>query len=261
MNVTAAERETLSIVLHPLQGDDESLSVSSFITSVEALRKTAAKFHCKELKIKKLSSNSPISMTVEDAAPESCALSILLRGLNEFTNNGEIPESWSRPVIDSVLEFLSPIGKTIGRVSLSSNADKAQEIVLDVKYKVAFQSKIMTDFAAYGTIDGMLEAVNIHGKKNVLTLYPSIGHDKVSCDFPNEFLSQVKNLIGSYVEINGEMNYRWRDKYPHGGMVEKIERIDEDSLPSFSSLYGLAPNATKGIPAEKFIAGIRNEWK
>lgn len=33
--------------------------------------------------------------------------------------------------------------------------------------------------------------------------------------------------------------------------------IDEDNLPSFSDLYGIAPNATNGVPAEKFIAGVR----
>ncbi len=32
---------------------------------------------------------------------------------------------------------------------------------------------------------------------------------------------------------------------------------DEDNLPPFSALLGLAPNATHGMPSEDFIAMIR----
>jgi len=35
------------------------------------------------------------------------------------------------------------------------------------------------------------------------------------------------------------------------------ETIDEDKLPTFSQLYGMAPNATGGLPAEDFIAKVR----
>lgn len=39
------------------------------------------------------------------------------------------------------------------------------------------------------------------------------------------------------------------------------EWIDnEENLPKFSDLLGLAPNATHGVPAEEFIAKIREEW-
>ena len=40
---------------------------------------------------------------------------------------------------------------------------------------------------------------------------------------------------------------------------EKIDHIEEDNLPTFSQLYGMAPNATNGLPAEDFIAKIRSE--
>lgn len=245
------------MVIHPLQGDEASLSVSSFTTSVDALRKAAGKFSCKDMRIVSLSTNSPVTLTVEDAVPEFPALHMFFEGLESFKKSGEIPAAWSRSKIDGVLDFLDPVGKSVGRFSLSSC--NGREIEVDPQYKFNFKKKIESDFSSVGTVDGMLEAVNIHGKKNTATLYPTIGNDKIICEFDDRHLSSIKEMIGSYVEIRGEMMYRWRDKYPSGGRIDSIEHINEEGLPSFSDLYGMAPNATGGVPAEDFIARVRGE--
>lgn len=250
------ENDKLNIVIHPLQGETAHLAVSSFTTSVDALRKVAAKFRCRDMRIINLSSNSPVSLTVADASPEVPSLGMLFSGLEDFKETGEIPGAWSRSIIDGILDLLAPVGKSVGHFSLSS--DK-KEIQIDLKYKVKFENKIEPDFSAVGTVDGMLEAVNVHGRKNTLTLYPTIGNDKIVLEFDDQHLEQIKQLIGFYVEISGEMFYRWRDKYPYSGTVKNIEHIDEDSLPTLKDLYGMAPNATHGVPAEDFIAGIRSE--
>lgn len=41
--------------------------------------------------------------------------------------------------------------------------------------------------------------------------------------------------------------------------ARQVEPIDEDTLPKFSELYGMAPNATGGLPAEEFIAQQRSQ--
>lgn len=110
-----------------------------------------------------------------------------------------------------------------------------------------------------GRVDGMLEAVNIHGQKNLLMLYPTIGKKKVSCEFDAALLDQVKKAIGNYVEIKGELKYQWRDKFPYHVVINKIEIIDEEKLPPFSKLFGMAPNATNGVPSEEFVARLRSE--
>lgn len=253
---TRLENDQLSMVIHPLQGDSTNLAVSSFTTSVDALRKVASKFRCRDLRIVNVSSNSPVSLTVADAAAEVPALSMFFTGLEDFRDNGEIPGAWDRPIIDGVLELLAPVGKSVARFSLSSDHKK---IEIDTKYKVDFENKIQPDFAAVGTVDGMLEAVNIHGRKNTVALYPTIGNSKVVLEFDDQHLEKIKQLIGFYVEISGEMLYRWRDKYPYSGTISKIEHVNEDGLPTFKDLYGMAPNATKGVPAEDFIESIRSE--
>lgn len=124
---------------------------------------------------------------------------------------------------------------------------------------MAFQS-MQGDYSAMGTIDGMLDAVNIHGPKNLLTLYPSIGTSEITCEFDDSYLDRIKQLIGCYVEISGEMKYHRRDKYPYAGVVSEIIPVSEDDLPCFADLYGMAPNATHGVPAEEFIAKVRSAW-
>ncbi len=246
--------EKLSMVFHPMQGDEGSLSVSGFANGIEGLRKATSKFNCKDLTIISLSSNSPIEMTVEGAGP----LSAFHAGLSQFMASREIPETWDRGKIDSVLDFLSPVGKSIGHLNLVSDG---KELVINSEHRIDFENSIEGDYSAVGTIDGMLDAVNIHGKKNTLTVYPNIGKNKITCEFDSAYLDKIKELIGFYVEVRGEMKYRWRDKYPYAGSVGEIEAIREDNLPSFSDLYGMAPNATNGVPAEEFIARIRSEWE
>lgn len=258
------ENKSLSMIIHPLKGDGVNLSLSSFSNSIDSFKKVAGKFHCNDLQIVKLTSNSPISLTVENAHNENApiysgSLKGILDGLVAFMDSGEIPLNWTRPTIDAVLDFLNPIGTSIGRFELFSNSEK--KITLDLDYKTSFKNKIEDDFSSVGTVDGMLEAVNIHGRKNAVALYPVIGNDKIVLDFDDHHLEKIKQLIGFYVEIGGELIYRWRDKYPYRGTIESIEHIVEDGLPTFSDLYGMAKNATNGIPAEDFISGIRSERK
>lgn len=41
--------------------------------------------------------------------------------------------------------------------------------------------------------------------------------------------------------------------------VDHLEYVNEDDLPSFNDLHGMAPDATKGVPAEEFVANIRSQ--
>lgn len=243
-------------MIHPLQGDDTSLALSSFTLSVDALRKVINKFRCKDLRIVSVTSNSPITLTVADAFPEFPSVDIFFNGLKSFKETEEIPIAWPRAIIDSVLELLAPVGKSVARFSLVADNNILE---LDTKYKMAFEEQVQSDFSAVGTVDGMLEAVNIHGKKNNVALYPIIGNNKITLDFNDAQLEKIKEHIGRYVQISGELTYRWRDKYPYTGIITKIEHVNEEGLPTFKNLFGIAPNATRGVPAEEFITRIRSE--
>ncbi len=247
------KKTQLAIVFHPLRGDGSNLSMSSFSTIIEGFRKVASKFNCTDLDILNLTSNSPVTMSIEGEQ----YLSSLYGGLYHFMDTREMPDDWNRGKIDSVLDFITPVGKTIGTLDFSLEGEK--ELVINSRYKADFENKIEPDFFALGTIDGTIEAINIHGRKNTVALYPTIGSNKIVLEFDDQYLDTIKNLIGFYVEISGEMKYKWRDKYPHSGTIEKIEPIVEENLPTFSEMYGMAPNATSGLPAEDFIAGIRSE--
>ena len=246
--------ERLSMVFHPLRADECNLSVSSFSSSIEGLRKAVKKFDCDDLQIISLTTNSPVAMTVEGAPP----LSQFYGGLKDFASSGKIPATWNREKIDAVLDFLNPVGKTVGALDVKSGDDS---ITLNTQYRIEFEKSIEDDFYTVGTVDGTLEAINIHGKTNSLTIYPVIGKKRIICDFDKSFLDKIKNLIGLYVEISGEMRYRWRDKFPYKGIVSQIEAIEEDYLPTFADLYGIAPDATRSEPSEDFIARIRREWQ
>ena len=250
-------RDNLTVVMHPLQGDDAYLTAGEFVKSLSAFRDTFIKLCDSEVSIVGLSINSPITVMFGEPENVGGILGGFYDGLAEVTETKEAPLHWSRAIIDEVSTILKPIGKGIAKYEVACGDDK---LLLDISYKAKFAEIIKADQVSDGTIDGMLEAVNIHGGKNVLTLYPEVGQTKVSCHFPDEKLDAIKKFIGKYVEIHGRLKHKWREKYPHEVRVEHIEVIDEDNLPSFSDLMGLAPNATHGLPSEDFIASIRSEW-
>jgi len=53
------------------------------------------------------------------------------------------------------------------------------------------------------------------------------------------------------------MQFEIKNKYSAETQVVSEIDCNEKNLPTFRDMYGMAPNATGGIPAEDFIANLR----
>ncbi|MDP9196104.1 MAG: hypothetical protein M3O22_04955 [Pseudomonadota bacterium] len=65
----------------------------------------------------------------------------------------------------------------------------------------------------------------------------------------------IRAAIAAYEKAKGEKETH--DKYPYSGTISKIEPINEDDLPAFKDLYGMAPNATKGVQPPNAPGDVR----
>ena len=129
----------------------------------------------------------------------------------------------------------------------------------------SFASKIEIHLAeqetCYGSIEGMLERINVHNNANVFTIYPDVGATSVTCYFPNTLVETALSAAKRRVSITGLLRYRKLAPFPHQVQANDIEIYDPDStLPDFDDLRGIAPNATGEETAADFIARFRDGW-
>jgi len=104
---------------------------------------------------------------------------------------------------------------------------------------VAFVDDLLgTSFKAYGTIDGDLEALDLHGKLTFY-IYEDLSGNKVKCIFGEDVYNDVISSIRKRVSVYGLI------KYKKNGLINSvdIEKItvfpDSDKLPKFSDIIGL----------------------
>lgn len=115
--------------------------------------------------------------------------------------------------------------------------------------------------SCFGSIDGRLEQINVHGKNKFFTIYPDIGPDKVKCVFPTDLHNVAVGGIERRVTVSGELKYRARAAFPHEIRVHSIDlEPSDDDLPTFNDMLGIIPDVEKDTPSEEIIRKIRDEW-
>jgi hypothetical protein len=177
-------------------------------------------------------------------------------GVEEITLSGKAPPHFTRNIFDVLKEFAGVIGRSVRSATIEVGN---KSILIDLAARKRIESVFGSDTSLEGTLDGMLEAVNLHGKQNTFGHYPVVGANRVSCKFDEELLSQIRPALGKYVAIKGELKYWWKEKFPYEAFVTKIEVLDDwDKQPSFLEILGMDPEATGGLPSEEFTRKERH---
>lgn len=252
--------KTVSVIITPSGGDQGGLSAADFVKQIDALRELILLSGLNgdsAPQITRLEMNSP-ALVVFEAKATSARFEKFFADLETVANNGTAPPLLSRSAFDILKNFASPIGKGVGAAKICL---PGREIVIDVAARKRIESAFGNDSSSEGTVDGMLEVINVHGKKNAFALYPVIGAKRVTCTFEDHLLDKVRPALGKYVEIKGELKYRWREKFPFEAYATDISVMPEwEEQPSFVDIIGMAPNATGGEQSEEFTLRRRHGW-
>lgn len=113
-----------------------------------------------------------------------------------------------------------------------------------------------------GSISGKMDKANFHDETRQIWLSPIAGPRRVTCVFKDEMRSKVRTGLDRYVTVFGTLHYKAGDPYPHLVDLDDIEvHPTDDELPSLADLHAIAPNATKGVEAEKAVRRLRDEWE
>lgn len=95
-----------------------------------------------------------------------------------------------------------------------------------------------TAFKAYGTVEGQLDAIDLHGKLTFF-VYETVSGNKVKCIFDEDLCNDVISSIRRRVSVYGLIKYK-KNGSLNSVDIEKLTVFpDADKLPKFKDIIGL----------------------
>lgn len=267
-----AENDRITLVIEGLPEDDGEVRLGAFIAQLQGLIATIGKLDreanngkpASYYTIAELSYNSPARVVIDpQPLPKQPYVGpIVIESLNRIANaiqSGADLTGIDADLLEDIRGLANPVGKTVKTATLLFDGHR-----LDLTEKVGLQleTALAVDEEFSGSIEGMLEQINIHHGANTFHIYPSVGPKKVTCHFPPKLYDDAVSAVGRRVEVSGSLRYRANAKFPHQVGVTSIEAFPvEDDLPMWDDIRGRAPDATGGLSSEDFVRELRDAWR
>jgi hypothetical protein len=176
----------------------------------------------------------------------------------EALENGHDLTQIDADILEDFRGLVRPVGKTVKNATLLFNGRR-----LDLTEQVGskIDEALTVDEECDGSLEGMLDQINVHLGANTFHIYPAVGARKVTCHFPTRLLDDAISAVGRRVEITGTLHYRAGATFAHVISVMSIDAFPPDhELPDWDDLRGCAPNATGILSSEAFVRELRDEW-
>jgi hypothetical protein len=267
-----AENERITLVVEGLTADEGLVRFGAFLTTLQRFSATLNKLDRdandgkvgNEFEVSAVSYASPLTIVLEPRPvgrrPDSAHLIIasLNRVSDAIRTGGDLLE-FDADLLEDIRGLAQPVGKQVKSVAVlfdGSRLDLTPQLATRVDRALA-----VTD-ECEGSIEGMLEQINIHAGANTFHIYPDVGPRKLTCYFPVKLYDDAVSAVGRKVEVTGTLQYRARADWPHMIAVREIEAFPPESqLPDWDDLRGRAPDATGGLPSEVFVREMRDGWR
>lgn len=215
-----------------------------------------------------LSHGSPASITIEPVIktrvvnPPRDYVAVrhhrFFKELEAIRRNEPVSEDIDEYLLEDFRDLAAGRGRSFRAASISNHESR---VVIDERFEANVSKMLGEEYASYGSVEGKLEKLNIHGKARRVWLYPTVGPQKIRCDFPPGTRKQILEAADHYVRAQGYKYFRPQSPYPFRVMVMEFEIIDDaDEETSLSGLRGIAPNATGEMSSVDFVRAIRDEW-
>jgi hypothetical protein len=256
--------------------DGEDVRVGPFLRKIDAMRDSLRATdrvisqgeQLFDYLIVGLSHSSPSTIEIEPVPLEMEALDkresfldtyyTTLVGIQE---TGTIPSGFGYADLQS-FKRLEPQEQTIPEVIISRNGD---EVRLAGDWAAKVDTILGPDRYAIGSATGMLQQINVHGKNQKFTIYPTFGEPELRCRFDkrdSELRGKVVRAIDRYVRVFGTLHYKAGSWHPHAIDITDITAFPPESeLPTLDDLFGIAPGATGDDSVEDFVRKVRDGWE
>ena len=252
-------------------GDNEDVRLDDFIQQLhaveKALRETERLISGHEqvsigYKVVGLSRSSPSSVELEPVPLKGSLPQYTDAVVDNFSNELELIKQKGELIGEPELERLhtyrelgSRKENLITRLRISVGL---RHITIDHMFQEKLNNILGPDELIGGSVSGMLEALNFHNT-NKFTLYPFLGARKVFGTFTQQLRPKVKDAVGNYVTVIGELRYKQWSAFPHGIIADDLDiHPPESELPTLTELRGAFAGVTGDLNSVEYIDNIRN---
>lgn len=265
----------ITIELRGMHADDDHVLLDEFAGELGAISKALRKIDkivtkknnpTVSYRIINLSHSSPAKILLEaqpidpDVDYSDEVVDTFYNALDDISTKGKAPKDFDYHTLETFKGIGEKVRKTISSLVVSTNGHSCN-ITED------FPSKVQViqgpDEEIKGSISGKVEYINLHSGTNVFNIYPSVGTDKIKCNFPKSLLSEAIDSVNKYVTVLGKIKYKARTQFPVEIDVDKIEiRRPAKDFPRLAGLKGIAPDLTEGLSPAEFVRKMRDkEWE
>jgi len=221
-----------------------------------------------DFRVVNLSHSSPSTMELDPVPLEMEAVLDSTRLVDTFFSvlegvqeSGQIPDGFGYNDLQK-FKKLEPEAKAVPEVVISRNG---YDLPLAQDWSKRVEAALGPDQYAVGSVTGMFEQLNVHGKNHSFTIYPTFGEPSLRCQFDKsdkELRDDIMGAVDHYVKVFGTLHYKAGSWHPHAIDATRIERFPPESqLPTLDDLFGIAPDATGNESTEDFVRRIRNGWR
>jgi len=177
----------------------------------------------------------------------------------QSVGRGETPDYYDRPMLEKVREIASGVSRRRVRTEIGYQQASAEINHIFERRIVSILSRAER---AFGTVEGRMEALNLHASSNLCAIYPIAGPRKVVCHFPDHLRDQVKDGIDKFVSVTGMMSYAFRDRFPRYIEARNLNILDDrEDLPTLDELRGIARDAFGDEDSADLVNQVRDGWR
>ncbi len=264
--------DRITLIVEGLSEDEGQMRFAAFMAQLQNLgnainrmdREAGDGKAASYFRITELSYKSPTRIAIEPSAlpKRDYTGHLIIKQLNEVAT--ALSERTSLVGFDAdLLEYIRALAKPVGRsVKSSTLVFNGNQLDLTEKITRQVDEALAIEDECEGSVDGMLEQINVHLGANIFHTYPDVGPKKVTCRFPSRLYDDAVSVVGKRVEVLGTLNYRIGASFPHLIAVTGINPFPPDiEIPDWEDLRGRAPDATGVLSSEAFVRELRDGWE
>jgi hypothetical protein len=267
-----AENKRIALVIEGLPEDAGRVRFNVFLSQLHGFAATLTKLDqdanfgkaASYFRVAELSYSSPARIVLEQQPlpgqprTDYVVVEALHRIADAFAGKRDLYEI-DADLLENVRGLANPVGSKVRTCALMFD-----DAHFDLTAQVAqlAHAALAVEEECEGSIEGMLEQINVHLGANTFHVYPVVGPKKVACRFPPPLYDDAVSALGRRVQVSGTMRYRARANHPHQVAVKAIEVYPVDrELPDWEDLRGRAPEATGTLNSEDFVRELRDGWR
>jgi hypothetical protein len=225
----------------PLLLDDFMLELESIKKILDSINKDVGsdKTSLLSYEIVKIRKNSPAYVELMPTAKNEdtgIVVESFYSGL-KLIQHGKIPSNFS----NSTVRAYSQLGKSTVRTKLTFIENgKGSKISVNESFEKYIEDIFkQTYYTESGSVSGKLDALNVHGIKKTITIYPNYS-PAINCIVDEDLLPIIQSAIRKKVTVTGKIKTRIDEKYPYEIIVKEIKvHKNKEEIPSAEDLWGM----------------------